>query len=138
MNFGRVAAAAVVAWIVYLGASPLVNNVLLADLYAKHAAVFRPQAEMNLVLGLGASLLGFFVFAYAFAKGYEGGNGAVEGLRFGVVVGLLLACFAATWNYVVLPVSGSLGVAWIVDTLVEMAVYGVVVGLVYRPIAGRK
>ena len=138
MNFGRVAAAAVVAWIVYLGLSPLVNNVLLADLYTRHASVFRPQAEMNLVLGLGASLIGFFVFAYAYAKGYEGGAGAIEGLRFGVVVGLLLACFAVTWNYVVLPVSGSLGVAWIVDTLVEMALYGVVVGLVYRPIAGRK
>ena len=138
MNFARVAAAAVVAWIAYLLVSPLVNNVMLADLYAKHAAVFRPQAEMNLVLGLGASLVGFFVFAYAYAKGYEGGNAALEGLRFGVIVGLLLASFAVTWNYVVLPVSGSLGVAWVVDTLVEMAVYGVVVGLVYKPIAGRK
>ena len=138
MNFGRVAAAAIVAWLVYLALSPLVNNVLLADLYARHAAVFRPQAEMNLVLGLGASLVGYFVFAYAYAKGYEGGNGAVEGLRFGVVVGLLLACFAVVWNYVVLPVSGSLAVAWVVDTLVEMALYGVVVGLVYKPIAGRK
>ena len=138
MNFGRVAAGAIVAWIVSLLISPLVNNVLLADLYARHAAVFRPQAEMNMVLGLGASLVGYFVFAYAYAKGYEGGNGAVEGLRFGVVVGLLLACFAVVWNYVVLPVSGSLGVAWVVDTLVEMALYGVVVGLVYRPIAGRK
>ena len=138
MNFGRVAAAAVVAWITYMLVSPVVNNVLLADLYARHTAVFRPQADMNLVLGLGASLLGFFVFAYAYAKGYEGGSGALEGLRFGVVVGLLLACFAVTWNYVVLPVSGSMGVAWIVDTLVEMALYGCVVGLIYRPIAGRK
>ena len=138
MNFGRVASAAVVAWIVYLGLSPLVNNVLLAELYAQHARVFRPAAEMNLAFGLGAALIGFFVFAYAYAKGYEGGNGAVEGLRFGVVVGLLLACFAVVWNYVVLPVSGSLGVAWVVDTLVEMALYGVIVGLVYRPIAGRK
>jgi hypothetical protein len=138
VNFGRVAAGAIVAWIASLLISPLVNNVLLADLYARHAAVFRPQTEMNMVLGLGASLGGFFVFAYAYAKGYEGGSGAVEGLRFGVVVGLLLACFAVVWNYVVLPVSGSLGVAWVVDTLVEMALYGVVVGLVYRPIAGRK
>jgi hypothetical protein len=138
VNFGRVAAAAIVAWIASLALSPLVNNVLLADLYARHASVFRPQAEMNLVLGLGASLVGYFVFAYAYAKGYEGGNGALEGLRFGVIVGLLLACFAVVWNYVVLPVSGSLAVAWIVDTLVEMALYGVVVGLVYKPIAGRK
>lgn len=138
MNFGRVAAAALAAWVVYLGVSPLVNNVLLADLYAQHARVFRPQAEMNVALGLAAALAGFFVFAYAYAKGYEGGAGVVEGLRFGVVVGLLLAAFSVAWNYVVLPVSGALAAAWIVDVIVEMAIYGAVVGLVYRPRGGRK
>ncbi len=138
MNFGRVAAAALAAWVVYLGVSPLVNNVLLADLYAQHARVFRPQAEMNVAFGLGASLAGFFVFAYAYAKGYEGGAGVVEGLRYGVVVGLLLAAFSVAWNYVVLPVSGALAAAWIVDVIVEMAIYGAVVGLVYRPRGGRK
>ena len=138
MNFGRVAAAALVAWVVYLGVSPLVNNVLLADLYAQHARVFRPQAEMNVAFGLAAALAGFFVFAYAYAKGYEGGAGVVEGLRFGVVVGLLLAAFSVAWNYVVLPVSGALAAAWIVDVIVEMAIFGMVVGLVYKPRGGRK
>jgi hypothetical protein len=138
VNFGRVAAAAIVAWIVYLVLSPLVNSVLLADLYAQHARVFRPQAEMNVALGLVAALAGFFVFAYAYAKGYEGGTGAVEGLRFGVVVGLLLAAFSVAWNYVVLPVSGALAAAWIVDVIVEMAIYGAVVGLLYKPHGGRK
>jgi hypothetical protein len=138
VNFGRVAAAALAAWVVYLGVSPLVNNVLLADLYAQHARVFRPQAEMNVAFGLAAALAGFFVFAYAYAKGYEGGAGVVEGLRFGVVVGLLLAAFSVAWNYVVLPVSGALAAAWIVDVIVEMAIYGAVVGLVYKPRGGRK
>jgi hypothetical protein len=115
-----------------------VNNVLLADLYARHAHVFRPQAEMNVALGLASALAGFFVFAYAYAKGYEGGTGAVEGLRFGVIVGLLLAAFSVAWNYVVLPVAGALAAAWIVDVIVEMAAYGAVVGLVYKPHGGRK
>jgi len=138
MNFARVAASAVVAWIVHLGVSFVVNNVVLADLYAQHARVFRPETEMNLALGFGATLIGFFVFAYAYAKGYEGGTGAVEGLRYGVVIGLLLACFTVAWNYVVLPVSGALAAAWMVDTIVEMAIYGVVVGLIYKPHASRK
>jgi hypothetical protein len=115
-----------------------VNSVLLADLYAQHARVFRPQNEMNLAFGLGATLVGFFVFAYAYAKGYEGGKGAVEGLRYGVIVGLLLATFSVAWNYVVLPVSGALAAAWIVDVIVEMAIYGAVVGLIYKPRGGRK
>jgi len=138
VNFGRVAAAAIAAWILYLGLSPLVNNVLLADLYARHASVFRPESEMNLTFGLGATLIGFFVFAYAYAKGYEGGSGAVEGLRYGVLIGLLLATFSVAWNYVVLPVSGVLAAAWIVDVIVEMAIYGTAVGLIYKPLVGRK
>ena len=138
MNFGRVAAAALVGWVVYLGLSPLVNNVLMADLYAQHARVFRPPDDMRVTFGLGATLLGFFVFAYAYAKGYEGGAGAGEGLRYGVLVGLLLATFSVAWNYVVLPVSGTLAAAWIVDVIAEMAIYGAVVGLVYKPHGGRK
>lgn len=139
MHYGRVVAAAVVAWLAYMVVSPLANNLLLADLYARHAALFRPQAEMNLVAGFAASGFGFLVFAYTFAKGYEGGVGAVEGLRFGVLVGLLLSCFAVIWNYVTLPLSGTLAVAWVVDTIVEMGLYGAVVGFVYRPVgqAGR-
>ncbi len=140
MNFGRVAMAAVAAWLAYLVVSPVVNNLLLADLYAQHAAVFRTAEAMrpHLVLGFASSLVGFFVFAYAYAKGYEGGRGAMEGLRFGVIVGLLLSSFAVVWNFVVLPLSGRLAVAWVVDTIVEMGLYGIVVGLIYRPGAGRR
>jgi hypothetical protein len=137
MNFGRLTAAAIVAWLASLVVSYAVNTFLLADLYAQHARVFRPQGEMNLVLGFGATLVGFFAFAYAFAKGHEGGRGVQEGLRFGVIVGTILVGFTVTWNYVTLPISGRLAVAWVVDTLLEMALYGMIVGLIYKPVARR-
>jgi hypothetical protein len=137
MNFGRVAAAALVAWLAYLVVSFAVNTFVLADLYARHAHVFRPQGEMNLVLGFGATLVGFLAFAYAFAKGFEGSSGIQEGLRFGVVVGILLVCFGVVWNYITMPVSASLAVAWAVDTVLEMALYGMVVGAVYKPVKRR-
>jgi hypothetical protein len=133
MNFPRLALAAVVGWLVSLGVGYVVDAYLMADIYAAHAQVFRPQAGMNLPLAFAAQLLGFFVFAYMYAKGYEGTSGVQEGLRFGVLVGLLLIGFAVAWNYVVLPVSGTLGVYWVVATLLEMALYGVVVGWLYRP-----
>jgi hypothetical protein len=138
VNFGRVAAAALVGWIVHLGLTTLVWSALLPDAAGQNASLLRPPAEMNLTLGFAVSLLGFFVFAYAYAKGYEGGPGAVEGLRFGVIVGLLLACFSAVWSYVMMPISGAFAAAMTVDAIVEMAVYGVVVGLIYTPISGRK
>ncbi len=137
MNFGRLAAAALVAWFAYLGVSYAVNLFVLGELYAQHSHVFRAQGDMNLVLGFGGALLGFFAFAYAFAKGHEGGSGFQEGLRYGVIVGIVLVGFEVIWNYVALPISGRLAVAWVVDTLLEMALYGVIVGLIYRPLARR-
>jgi hypothetical protein len=138
MNYARVALAAVVAWVTSVAVGFVVNGYLLADLYAAHPLVFRPQAEVNLALGFGAQVLGFFVFAYMYAKGYEGTGGLLEGLRFGVLVGLLLLGFATTWNYVVLQVSDALGRSWMIDTLVEATLYGVVVGLIYKPRSAAK
>lgn len=133
MDFGRVAAAAIAAWVAFLVISSFVSPVLLEEFYREHGALFRLAADQHLALGFGVGLLGFFVFAYAYAKGYEGGGSAVEGLRFGVIVGLLLACFSVAWAYVLTPMSGGFAVALVIDTIVEMALYGVLVGLVYRP-----
>lgn len=133
MDFGRVAVAAFSAWVVFLLVSYLLSPILLGDFSRQHASLLRPAADQQAPLGFGAALLGFFVFAYAYAKGYEGGKGPVEGLRFGVIVGLLLASFAMAWAYVLLPISGVFALALVTDVIVEMAIYGVVVGLIYRP-----
>jgi hypothetical protein len=137
MDFGRVAVAAFTAWVVFLLVSYLLSPILLGDFSRQHAALLRPAADQPAPLGFGAALLGFFVFAYAYAKGYEGGKGPAEGLRFGVIVGLLLASFSTAWAYVLLPISGGFALALVTDVIVEMAIYGAVVGLIYRPLPVR-
>ena len=137
MNFPRIAAAAVVAWIVSLGIGFLVNNVLLVRIFAPNAAVMRPDAELmaNLPLGFVFLLIGFFAFAYAYARGYEGGNGVMEGIRFGVVIALVVTGFGLIWQYVMFPITGSMVAALIIDSIVELAIYGAIVGAIYRPVA---
>jgi hypothetical protein len=136
MNMGRVAAAAVVAWVVSIGIGYLVNEVLFAGMFAANAAAFRPQAEMmaNLPIGFGVMLLGFFAFAYMYAKGYEGGAGVMEGIRFGLLVGIMLDGFAMVWYWVTIPIDASLGIAMMLDGLVEFTIYGGIVGAIYRPV----
>ena len=133
MDFGRVAIAAVTAWVVFLLVSTLLSPALLGEFYQRHASLFRRPADQNGVIGFAAAFFGFFVFAYAYAKGYEGGGRASEGMRFGVLVGLLIASFSLAWAYVLLPISPGFAAAAVIDTIVEMAIYGVVVGLIYRP-----
>lgn len=135
MNLARVAMAAVVAWVVYLGVSFAVHTVLLKDLYLQHLSAMRPEADQNAILPVGFffALVGFFAFAYTYAKGYEGGSGAQEGLRFGVLVGILICCFRLIWDHMVWPVSLQLTAAWMVEYIVEFAIYGSLVGVIYKP-----
>jgi hypothetical protein len=137
MNFARVAASALAAWAVSIPIGYVVNDILLKDLYTANAAAFRPEAAMmaNMPLGLAASLVGYFAFAYMYAKGYEGTQGTVEGVRFGVLVAVLLCGFALAWQYVLLPISATLAAAWIVDAVAEFALYGAIVGAIYKPAA---
>jgi hypothetical protein len=135
MNLIRVALAAVVTWVVYLGISFVVHTIVLADIYQRHRAVMRPEEQANAILPVGFvfALVGFFAFAYAYAKGYEGSSGLQEGLRFGVLVGILICCFATIWQYMVWPVSGTLLIAWMLDYIIEFAIYGMIVGVIYKP-----
>ncbi len=137
MNFPRVALAAVASWVLYLGIGFLVHGVLLKDTYAEYVGVMRPEAQANAILPMafGVALVGFFAFAYAYAKGYEGSSGVQEGLRFGVLVGIMLCAFGSVWDYMMWPIRASLLAAWLIDFVVEFAIYGMVVGLIYKPAA---
>jgi hypothetical protein len=136
MNFARIAAAAVVAWLVSIPVGFVVNEYLLADVYLPNAAALRGDADMlgKLPLGFGFLLIGYFAFAYAYAKGYEGGNGVMEGIRFGVLVAIMVVCFGIVWQYILYPITGTMSVAMIIDSIVEMAIYGAIVGAIYKPL----
>lgn len=135
MNFTRVATAAVAAWVVSIPVEYVVNEIVLKDLFTANAAAYRAEEAImaNLPLGFGFMLIGFFAFAYAYAKGYEGGNGTMEGIRFGVLVAIMLDCFVLIWNYITTPISGSMAVAFMIDSIAEFALYGAVVGTIYKP-----
>jgi hypothetical protein len=135
MNFARVALAAVAAWVVSIPMGYVVNEIVLKDLYVSNAAAMRPEAEImsNLPIGFGFMLVGFFAFAYGYAKGYEGGQGIMEGIRYGVLIGLMVDCFAIAWQGLTIPLGSSLVAAMMVDYIFEFALYGGIVGLVYKP-----
>ncbi len=131
MNFRRVAVAAVAAWVAFLVIGSVVHTVVLDDLYASQE--LSGIGETEPLTGFLLALVGFFVFTYTYAKGYEGGRGTQEGLRFGVLVAIMLVSFAGVWGYVVFPISGGLAAALAIDYIVEFAVYGMIVGAIYKP-----
>jgi hypothetical protein len=136
MNLKRVVVAGVVAWMVSLALGFLIDTVLFAGIFAANASVMRPDADFNakLPLGLAFLVVGYIAFAYVYAKGYEGGNGIVEGARFGILVAILVNCFGIVWQYVMFPINITMAMAMLIDQIVEMAIYGAIVGAIYRPL----
>lgn len=135
MNFTRVGLAALAAWVVAMPVGYVVNEIILKGVFTANAAALRPEVDVaaNVPVGFAFMLAGFLVFAYAYAKGYEGGSGAVEGLRFGVLVGLMIDAFVVSWWWVTVPIDWTMGAAMMADYVVEMALYGAIVGAVYQP-----
>ena len=136
MNYGRIAAAALVVWILSIPIGYLINDVLLTGIFAANAAAVRPLSDVlpRLPIGFGMMLLAYFALAYTYAKGYEGGNGVAEGARFGITIAVVLSGLALVWLYVTFPITGSMVVARIAQAFVEMPIYGAIIGSIYRPL----
>lgn len=135
MNYGRIAAAALVAWVASIGIGFVVNDILLVGIFAENVSAVRPEADIlaRLPLGFGFMLLAFFALAYTYAKGYEGGSGLAEGLRFGITMAVLMSGIALVWIYVTFPITDAMGAVLIVDAFVEMPIYGAIIGSIYKP-----
>ena len=140
MNYGRLALAAVAAWVVDAVYGFIVYGTILSSEFGRYPAIYRPNdvAPGYMPILFGGILLAMLVASYIYAKGYEGGSGVQEGMRFGVLVGLLVFGYVGVVNYAILNIgrrlAGSLGIAG----LVEWTIAGMVIGAVYKPAAQSK
>ncbi|MEK6618167.1 MAG: hypothetical protein AABY90_05655 [Nitrospirota bacterium] len=135
MNTKRWALASLAAFAVIFVLEGFIHEVLLADLYQQTASIWRPQAEMQGLMWL--MWVGYLVFAPVFAliyiKGYDANkSGAGQGVRYGLIIGILLSGPQSLGWYAVLPIPGVLAFYWFVAGLVESVAAGVAVGLIYR------
>lgn len=137
MNMSRLALAAVVAFVVDQIYGFLVWGTLLMPEFERYPAVFRSKDGVmaNLPLMMAGGLLAMFALAYVYAKGYEGGHGVNEGLRFGCVFGTFMVGSIAVGNYAVLNVGRKLAVESAMAAFVEALMVGVILGAMYKSAA---
>jgi amino acid transporter len=103
----------------------------------KYPAVFRRKEEMFKVMpiGLVASFVAILVVAIIFAMIHRGGSGMTEGARFGVLIGIFVVCGFVLHNYVNLNIGMKLALGQAAAYFVQWTVVGVVIGLIYKPLA---
>jgi len=135
MNYGRIVIAAVAATLVYYAYGFVVEGLLIRKDFAPYTAVYRSAETVvrYMPLGLIGTLVGTFVIAMIYAKGYEGGSGVAEGARFGVLVGIFVVCTFVAANYVTLNIGGRLALEIAASAFVQWIVVCVVIGLIYKP-----
>ncbi len=140
MNYGRLIVAAVAATIVDLVFGSVVYGMLLRNQFASYPAIFRPvdvQAGYmpEMVAGIFLAML---AATWIYSKGYEGGAGLLEGVRFGAAVGLFLIGYVCIVDHSIMNlgrrISGMLAIA----AVVEWLLVGVTIGLAYRPFVAVK
>jgi len=114
----------------------ILHNVILMDAYKETMNLWRPEAEVNRLFWL--IIAGYPVFALffvlVFAKGYEKDKaGLGQGLRFGVLAGLLVFGSTNMMYYAVMPLPVVIPLSWFLGGMVECIAGGIVAGLIYKP-----
>lgn len=107
------------------------HNMILAPYYSAMQQLWRPNMMSLMWLMLLSYLLMSFLFAFIYAKGYEG-KGLMEGLRFGLIVGCFYQIPHIISQYVVYPIPLGLTIGWVAGGIVEFLVCGLVVGAIYK------
>lgn len=140
MNYGRLIAAAVAATIVDLVFGFVVYGMLLRNQFASYPAIFRPvdvQAGHmpEMVAGIFLAML---AATWIYSKGYEGGAGLAEGVRFGVAVGLFLIGYVCIVDHSIMNLGRRISGLLAIAAVVEWLLVGAAIGLAYRPFVAAK
>jgi|SRR5215471_11686194 len=138
MNLTRIALAALGGFVVYFALGGLVFGLfpLMRNEFMKYPAVYRSQESMKTVMpaGMAAMLIAMVVLATLYAMICRGESSAVDGLRFGALIGLFVVCSFVVHNHVNLNIGLRLTLQQAVAYFVEWVLTGMVIGLIYRPV----
>jgi len=110
----------------------IVNFIILDPAYRSISHLLRPAGEMKFWIIPVTGLFFSFFFTYIFSKGYEG-RGLLEGVRYGLYIGLMFALPMAYASYAMMPIPYSLALQWFIYSTLEYMIAGIVLALIFRP-----
>jgi hypothetical protein len=135
MNYPRLVFAAVAALIVFFVWGFLTEGWLLRKDFATSAALYRTSDLQMKYMPFGmASVLVALLAAVVLYAGWCGPTyGALRGLRFGVLIGLFVACIHPISNLITMNMDTKLGLEIAASNFIGWALAGLAIGLAYKP-----
>jgi len=108
----------------------LIHFVILGSTYQELQSVWRPDMESLMWVYHVLALIGAFFFTFIFSKGYEG-KGVIEGVRYGLYIGIWMSSGMAYGSYAMIDIPYSLALQWFIYGVIAYVIYGVVLAMVY-------
>lgn len=132
MNIKRYLIAVAAVYVAFQVMDIIIHWVILSPVYATLASLWRQDMMSYMWIMYIAGLIMTFLFIYIFIKGYEG-KGIMEGIRFGLVIGLFMQIPSAFGGYAMYPIPFSLALQWFIYGMIEFIVAGIIAAAIYRP-----
>ncbi len=136
MNQKKFWIAFIAIFIVYEITNIIIHVLLLGPTYqtAEVMVAFRPNEvlEANQWIRIVTEVVWSFFFTFIFVKGYEN-KGLIEGVKFGVYIGLFYSFVWAYQSYWMYPLPSSLVLQWFIFGLLQCVLMGIIAALIYKP-----
>ena len=132
MNIKRFIIAVIAVFVTFQVLDFIIHGQILSQEYRSLSQVWRPDMMSKMWIMVITSLIMSILFVYVFIKGYEK-KGILEGLRYGLIIGLFMIGVGSFNQYVVYPVPFSLAVKWFIFGMIEFTVAGIIVSAIYKP-----
>lgn len=122
---------AVILFVLFNIGSYVIHQVLLSADYRAQDKLWRPDMADKMWIFQIIFLVQAYFLSFLFSRGYEG-RGWIEGLRFGVILGLLIEIPAAYGMYAILPIPYWLALKSFVFGLIEITAAGLALGFIFQ------
>ena len=131
----KIVTASIVVFVLFILMDSLFHGLLLSGLYAETAPLWRAPEVLGGLMWIfwvvDAAMA--FLLVWLFAKGWEAGKPWLgQGVRFGLVLGLIFSLPMGFSMYAMLPIPLALGLGWFVSGLVTFVVGSVAAAWVFR------
>lgn len=132
MNVKRLLLAALAVFVSFQILDYVIHMIILSADYEAIASVWRTNMmDMMWIMYISGIILSL-LFVYIFTKGYQG-KGIMEGIRYGLLIGVLMMVVGSLNQYVIYPVPIELAIKWIIFGLIEFMIAGIITALIYKP-----
>jgi hypothetical protein len=131
----KIMTASAVVFVLFLIMDFVLHGILLKDLYVETAALWRSHEAFRhfaWILWVVDAFMAFLL-VWLFAKGWEAGKTWLgQGVRFGLVLGLLFSLPMGFSMYAMMPIPFSLALGWFSGGLAELVIASIAAAWVFR------